>query len=464
MEKIAAIITRLFVIYVFFSLNNPLKLVYSQVTCQPCCETVASSLDAEFLEMLRAASVNVSKNSSNCQELRAKSLKVLESLFNSSIDVHSETYRAHPENEPNISRAENVSYSIEFFESFHILISKASRLKMDECHKAKGIYYSQTGVCIKGDKKDHDATSWETLQLVKIVGNSISILTLILLLGIIILCRELQTIPGRYMAHISTVLLIGQVLLLLSPIGEKNSTACTMMGVSIHWTYLTVFSLMCMIAVSTTRTFCQPTIVSQAEKARRYNLAMKGAYGFPLVIIVPCIITQLIRPSKISYGNNRKCFITNAWANLLTFITPVGCILVFNCACLMAAVYRIHKANKENARILRSRSSGMHRIQVLVLIIKLGTFTGVGWVFGFLGSLTSVTVFSWIFTVLCSFQGFSIFCGFVCSARIYAMLSRKIYSNKRKLLKPNTEKPFADSKQHKLTLKSNASTTSIKTL
>lgn len=440
--------TRLFSIYLLISFNSPFNVVLPELKCEPHCEMLQlSSLNADLLEFITTASAAVSKNASNCQEIYAKSCEVLALLYrNMSMGSLNQTGETDQEMKLNISTSKNVTFSIDFFQSLNVLISKTSQLKMEQCLKAKGTYHSQTGVCITEENVDQDEVSLKTMEIMNITGNSTSMLTLILLLVIIILFRELQTIPGRYIAHITVVLFIGHTLLLFSQVGKKNSTACTVMGVFIHWTYLTIFSLMCVIAVNTNRTFCHPMVVSHIEKARRYSLAIKAAYGFPLIIMTPCIITQLINPSKINYGYNRRCFITNLWANLFTFIIPIGCILLLNCVCLTATVYRIHRANKENTRILRHRSSQMHRTQTLVLIIKLGTFTGLGWVFGFLGSLTSVTVFNWIFEVLHSFQGFGIFCGFLCSARVYNIFAKKMHSSKRRLTKPNSDKPFADSK------------------
>ena len=442
------IITKLFTIYLSISFNSPSNFVLPDLTCKPLCEMFQlSSLNADLQEFIKKAALTVSKNASNCQEIYAKSRELLTSLFNNSMDFLNQTTVRDPEVvKSNTGIPKNITFNTDFFQSLNVLVSKTSRLKMEECLKAKGTYHSQTGVCITEENAGQDEESLKTMEIMNIIGNSTSILTLILLLVIIIIFRELQTIPGKYMAHITVILLIGQTLLLLSQVGKKNTTACAFIGIFIHWTYLTIFSLMCVIAVSTNRTFCHPMVVSQIEKARRYSLAMKAAYGFPLTIMTPCIITQLINPSKINYGNNRRCFITNVWANLFAFVIPIGFILILNCVCLTAAVYRIHRANKENTRILRHRSSHMHRIQTLVLIIKLGTFTGLGWIFGFIGSVTSVTVFNWIFEVLCSFQGFGIFCGFLCSVRVYNIFMTKMHSSKRKLTKPNSDKPFADSK------------------
>ena len=436
----------LFIIILSPSVTTSMNIAFSNITCSPNYKLLTiSPVDHHWLDFIEAASAEISNTSSNCQEIRTKSLKILEYFFNNSLNVSDLIVESNLQ--LNLGRLHNVTYNIDFFDSLTMLISKVSRKRMDQCLKDKALYKSDTGVCIKEDKKVQNIMPKKGRVIIKVIGNSTSILTLILLLVILTLFEELKTIPGRYMTHLSVVLLFGQTLLLLSPVGEKNSTVCALLGVLVHWTYLTVFSLMCMIAVSTTRTFCQPLMVSQNEKSRRYQLAMKAAYGFPLVITTPCLLTQFISPSKVNYGGHGKCFITNEWANLFTFIVPVGSILLFNCVCLMVAVYRIHRTNKENTRILRrKRSFHKLRIQALILIIKLGTFTGMGWIFGFIGSLTSVDAFNWIFEILCSFQGFGIFCGFACSIRMYNIFIRKIQSKKKKLIRPSLDKQLVDSK------------------
>ena len=382
---------KVLVIYLFFSPNDTIKVVLSHLTCKPNFGPIISHpFDENWLELIKEASANVSRNSSNCQEILGNSLEVLAALFNDSIDNINQTSNMDQGNDVYTGRSHNTTYNIDFFQSLTVLVSKASQMKMEQCLKAKGTYHSQTGICIKEGNTTLDIQSFRTMETVKIVGNSISILALIFLLAILFLFQELRTIPGKYMSHISAALLLGQALLLFSPVAEKNDTVCICTGVVIHWTYLTVFSLMCVTAIDTTCTFCQPTTMSQTEKTRKYNLAIKTAYGFPLIIITPCIITQLINPSNIRYGDNSRCFITNVWANLITFVIPIGCILLLNCVCLTVAVYRIYRVNMENTQILGKKSRNMHRIQALVVVVKLGTYTGLGWIFGFLGLILSI--------------------------------------------------------------------------
>ena len=414
-------------------------------TCQRIHKSLMiSTLEESWIVFVKSASTVVSRDSTNCLELWSNAYDLIQSIFNATTNhtTHEDGDGLH-----NISIGHNTTYSIDFFESLTVLVyTEATKRRKDDCVKARGRYDHDTGVCVKhGSTSQRTSTAKAMLFIIRIIGNTVSVLALVLLVTILFLCEELRTVPGRYMTHLSVVLLIGQTLYLLSPVGEKSGAACALLEISIHWAYLTVFSLMCMIAVSTTRTFCQPLLVSQQEKTRRYRLALKAAYGFPLVLTTPCLITHVISQGKINYGCSSGRFVSNLWANLLTFIVPIGLILIVNCACLIVAVYRIHKANTENKRILRKRKSYHKlRIQALVVMIKLGTFSGVGWIFGFLGSLTQVAVFIWAFEILCSFQGFGIFCGFACSVRVYRLFLRRLKFSTR--TRPSLEKRYVDSK------------------
>lgn len=408
--------------------NSTCKSEYSIITLLP-------FHGMNIFNFMRAASKEVSRNATNCHEIWATSQAKIYSVFNDS------------ERRYNLS-SQHSDYSIEFFESLTIMLySEALHLKRNECLRDKGIYNNETGICVKDKHTKLSTASLRMLLFVRTTGNLTSILTLLLLLTILIMFEELKSIPGRYMLHLCVILLTGQTLRLVSSASERNETICALLGISIHWAYLTVFFLMCMIAVNTTRTFCQPLILSRYEQTRRYKLAIKAAYGFPIILTTPCLIMHLVSPNKVNYGGGGNCFITNVWASLLTFVVPIGCILLVNCLCLTSVVCRIHRANKENTRILRTKMSlNKFRIQALVLMIKLGTFSGIGWIFGFLAAITQLTVLAWIFELLSAFQGFGVFCSYICSVRVYNLLLQKLNRyNRTKPARPSFAKRFANS-------------------
>eukprot|EP00795_Rhopilema_esculentum_P006286 gene6288-11707_t len=389
--------------------------------------SISTTIDDRILDSIEAAASTISRNANNCEELYMTAYEAVEIIFfelsgNDSGNV---------EDESNTKGGSNYTMYTDFFNSLKILIARAIELRKQMCASSRGTFNEKTAVCsIKNEKQtspNHLNNSNGILFYLQVVGNSLSIISLTCLLFMLLCFKELQSVPGRYIKHLATVLAIGHALLLMKYYAAKNTRFCAVVGIWIHWVYLTAFCTMAMIALSTTRTFCQPLMTSQCEKVRRYRLAIKTAYGFPLVIITPCTIIHFVSPEKMSYGVNGECFISNVWASIATFLIPIGCVLLFNCICLVAAVSKIHRMNKENSKILRKGSrSSVLRTQSTVMVLKLGTFTGIGWIFGFISGLAGVEAFDWLFKILCSFQGFGIFAAFAFTTRIYNLLMKKI--------------------------------------
>ena len=399
---------------------------YDQITSnEPINKTIMSKINE--------AAIRVSMNAHNCNEFNNLSLAALEKIFQElHINIFSSKDLADSGNGwvGSVRNASHV-FSTDFFASLQLLITKALRITKAKCLQKGGVFDHQSGKCIVNENGQAATTGTNELFFVKIIGNSSSIVGLAVLLVILYVFKDLRTVPGRYVIHLAVVLTIGHSLLLLSLHVQQQQHLCTITGVLIHWIYLTVFSLMGIIALSTARTFCQPLSVCLDERLRRYRLAMRASYGFPVVVIIPCIIIQFVSSEKVSYGDGGSCFITNNWASIITFEAPVGCILLFNIGCLVIAVSKIHNAKSRNMKILRRGNRHELRIQTVLLVLKLGTFCGVGWVFGFIYAITSHPIFKWLFQVLSSFQGLCIFIGFVCSARIFSFCKKKLAYRKK---------------------------------
>lgn len=386
----------------------------------PINETIMSKIDE--------AAIRVSVNAHNCNEFNNLSLAALAEIFQ---ELHINIFSSQDLVSNEGIRNATHLFSTEFFASLQLLITKALRLTKEKCLQKGGVFDHESGKCIANVNGQATAKGTKALTYVKIIGNSSSIVGLMILLVIIYVFKDLRTVPGRYIIHLTIVLATGHCLLLLSLYVEQQKHICAATGVLIHWVYLTVFSLMGIIALSTARTFCQPVSICLDERLRRYRLAMRAAYGFPLVVIIPCVIIQFVNSEKISYGDGGNCFITNYWASIITFEAPVGCILLFNIGCLIVAVSKIHNAKGNTMKVLRRGNRHELRIQTVLLVLKLGTFCGIGWIFGFIYAVTSHPIFTWFFQLLSSFQGLSIFLGFVCNARIFSFCKKKFAYRKK---------------------------------
>ena len=101
------------------------------------------------------------------------------------------------------------------------------------------------------------------------------------------------------------------------------------------------------------------------------------------LLVVANMAVNLVQDGTLGYGD-RICYISANVGLLLTFVTPVGLIVLSNLCFLSVTIWRINHLPK-----LKGCKSA-YRSNVLIYI-KMSTLTGACWVFGFLGILTKMT-------------------------------------------------------------------------
>ncbi len=345
------------------------------------------------------AAKRVSQRADNLQQVCNFSLDELRRIFD---NLHIEKYRKS--NETNSTNS--FAYSTSFFLSLKLLVNKVTKQKIDKETEEKTIF--------------HPAE----FDLFRFLANTCSIMCLLLLLKTFHLFKELRTVPGKYLIYLSIFLTAGHSLMLLSSHAKNERKFCCIVGILTHWVYLTVFSLMTVIAFDILRTFGFSVQLRRSDKFRRYQASLGAAMCSPVVITIPCIAIHFIGKAEVYSGSGGTCFVMNVWANLIAFVIPVGVVLIFNTICIAVTILNIHKTQKRTSNVLKKKAR-KSRLRVFVLTLKLATVTGFGWIFGFVGALTDIRAFQMAFTILCSLQGLNIFAGFMCRKRIFALYKRK---------------------------------------
>eukprot|EP00794_Sanderia_malayensis_P010007 gene10006-11030_t len=267
----------------------------------------------------------------------------------------------------------------------------------------------------------------QTLDVLAVIANSSSVICLLILLLTFHLFKELRTIPGQYLIHLAVFLAFGHFMLIMGIYAKSDEQFCSIIGILTHWTYLTVFSFTAAISCDVVRTFSSPVkIPRNSESLRRFQLLRATALFTPVLIVSPCIALHFNGNAKDMYGSGGSCFVTNDWANLFAFVTPVGVTLLYNTVCIAVTIFTIHKTQRRTSSVLGRRNSANRlRLKALVLTVKLATVTGFGWVFGYVAALTNVNLFQIAFVLLYSFQGTCVFVGFTWRRRILALYRRR---------------------------------------
>ncbi len=335
-----------------------------------------------------------------------KDIEDLLRICNISVNELNSIYSRLHQNTHTISLLNNTSHNrySDFFVALRTLLDKAVKLNHEP-------------------EIENQILERESLNLFKVIANSTSVIFLLLLLLTFQLFKELRTLPGQYMIYLGVFLLLGHSLILLSIHAGNERKFCSVVGILTHWVYLTVFSLTLVIASDLLRMFGFSVKHGPVSKSRHRN-ALTVAFCTPVLVVTPCVIVNFVDDRNDIYGSGGVCFVTNLWANLFAFEIPVILALIFSTVCIIIATMTIYRAQTQSKRTLGTNMWKV-RFRIIMLILKLATITGFGWILGFVASQCDSRVLIWLFEILSSLQGTMVFIGFVCSKRVVNLYKRR---------------------------------------
>ena len=88
-----------------------------------------------------------------------------------------------------------------------------------------------------------------------LIGLSISMVTLVFLITLYSLVKELRTTPGKIIIGLSTSILVYQIILLASPQFTENAVPCSIAAVCLHFAILSSFAWMSIMSFDVWKTF-----------------------------------------------------------------------------------------------------------------------------------------------------------------------------------------------------------------
>ncbi|KAL5510341.1 hypothetical protein EMCRGX_G005871 [Ephydatia muelleri] len=267
------------------------------------------------------------------------------------------------------------------------------------------------------------------LVITTYIGSGLSILGSCILLFTYTMFRDLRTFAGKLVMNLSAAILISDVVLIgLFSAAEfvKSNDFCVATAVLLHYTFLTRFSWMSVIAVQFAVVSTNP-FSSNKFRVKRETLVPKTmlvglaiGWGLPFVIVVTCVGLNFSLHDIIGYGRNGKCWISDQSAHIGAFIIPVFLSVLLNFICFTISIVIICCSRK-----------GKNNVSHLRMFIALSSLMGVTWLFGFVAISIDNTILWYIFIVLNSTQGLFVSVMMICKRRIYE-LYRSLFVTQKK--------------------------------
>ncbi len=243
-------------------------------------------------------------------------------------------------------------------------------------------------------------TTSYALQILTVIGFSVSIICLILLLITYGLFQELRTVPGMNLMNLSFSMLLSHLLWLIGSSHFTGTTACKVFAILEHYLFQVSFLAMSVISYHSCYVFSQPFAGRVANKSsRRFIKYSTFVWLVPAIFVAICVTLDKTGAFLVDYGTN--CWLGNVDAKLYLFLLPLALLLVYNIFTFIRTAVSLYRHNL-NTQVLQ-RKEGK---QNLLICTKLATLVGFPWLFAFIGIMfPDVEAFEYLFVVFACLQG-----------------------------------------------------------
>ncbi|KAI8505489.1 hypothetical protein Bbelb_166780, partial [Branchiostoma belcheri] len=200
-----------------------------------------------------------------------------------------------------------------------------------------------------------------------------------------------KKVPEKLKVQMMTCMAASEVLFVARgfiPVGP----VCTAFAVLLHYSFLTAFSSMNVLAVDLFLTFRQ-----ESERAEPYKYVLY-TWLVPVPIVLATVIVEFGSSVRVGYGEH--CWIGNPTASLVAFGIPVLCALMINGVFTIFALLAIRKSFQ-----IASTALERSEISKIWVYMRISFLTGFTWIFGFIFPFANSEVLEYIFIVLNASQG-----------------------------------------------------------
>lgn len=253
--------------------------------------------------------------------------------------------------------------------------------------------------------------------IISVVSLSVSMFSLALTILTFSLFRSLRTLAGKNTMSLCISLFCAQGLFLFINNSSKGAMSCAIIGMLIHYSWLTTFAWMNACSFYMFSIFCgsMKSKGITTNDITRFLLYVAYANGAPLLVVIATIVGNLLDSSGTFSGYGGEiCYLIGAFNVGLAFALPAGLMLTANCGFFLKSVYAIRSVPETILQNSRDRHYNS-------IYIKLSTLTGATWIFSFLVEATGVQALSLIFIILNGSQGLFIFLSYVANRRVQRM-------------------------------------------
>ena len=196
------------------------------------------------------------------------------------------------------------------------------------------------------------------------IGNLISITSLLFLLGIYTLLKNLRNLAGKILMSLSASLLCAQLFFLLSNYISKeelelklfkNVTLCYVFGLFTHYFFLVYFAWSNVMSFDLFKVLNIHSIRSSGSSTSNNTFLKYSLYAWilPFVVILILFIVRLSIDIQYQIYALNVCFLTYKTDLLIFFISPISVFLILNLLFFIISIISIRNVDKSSNLYLK---------------------------------------------------------------------------------------------------------------
>ncbi|XP_075758340.1 adhesion G protein-coupled receptor E5 isoform X2 [Pelodiscus sinensis] len=242
----------------------------------------------------------------------------------------------------------------------------------------------------------YDLEDWR-LDIITKVGLVISLLCLLLSILTFLFSRALQGPRTTIHLHLCLALFVAYAVFLTGMSRTDNEVACAVVAGLLHYFLLTAFCWMCLEGLEL---YLLVVRVFKPQGLKRRYMFLLG-YGVPAVIVGISAASY-----SEGYGTMRYCWLSLKKEFIWSFLAPVCIIIAVNAVIFVVTVWKLAQKFTDISPDISKLKK--FRVLTLTAIAQL-CILGITWMVGMFQFSQHTLVFSYVFTILNSFQGLFIF-------------------------------------------------------
>ena len=247
------------------------------------------------------------------------------------------------------------------------------------------------------------------LFIVSLTGNIISLVSLLLLLITYVILEKYKTVSGKSTICLSLALIGANISQIVVAYLHDNNVCCIVLGVLLHWFFLSVFLWMSSLAYDYFVTFHRIHPVGPHAKIIRFRVYCLMSFALPTIAVIVCLALDIPNRSITHYGTKGRCFVVGFWTNLLAFVVPIALLVSINISFLCFTINDIQAVRKSTRHLT---ASNRNETLIAFVAMKLSVLVGAAWVMAFVDGFVSNIVVKYIYTIIVTYQGLFVYVAF----------------------------------------------------